>query len=180
MKFFGAIFVCILSISYAFAWDRFEVVDDFSGEKSFGYIKKSSNAYGGFLILSCENKLKLEWASYYGSYANYLFSKSSGAFAAQPAAVAPAAALAPAAAPRADGRFNESILIRAGEDPVRREEWIFDNKQEAFSPENTSKFIIQIREKSILRFKYEPTNLIGVFDISNINQIAAKLKTSCY
>jgi hypothetical protein len=177
MKFFGAIFVCILSISYAFAWDRFEVVDDFSGEKSFGYIKKSSNAYGGFLILSCENKLKLEWASYYGSYANYLFSKSSGAFAAQPAAVAPAAA---PAAPRAEGRFNATILIRAGEDPVRREEWIFDNKQEAFSPENTSKFIIQIREKSILRFKYEPTNLVGVFNISNINQIAAKLNTSCY
>ena len=137
------------------------------------------------MILSCEKKLKLEWAPYYGSYANHLFSKSSGAFAAQSAAEAPAAAPAPAAgyggppAPRADGRFNATILIRAGEDPVRREEWIFDSKQEAFSPENTSKFIIQIREKSILRFKYEPTNLVGVFNISNINQIAAKLNTSC-
>jgi len=176
--FFGTIFVYILSISYAFAWDRFEVVDDFSGEKSFGYIKKSSNASGGFLIFSCDKKIKFEWALY-GSYADHLFSKSSGAFAAQLAAPA-APAIGGPTAPMAAGRYSATILIRAGEDPVRREEWIFDSTQQAFSSENTSKFIIQIRENSILRFKYEPTNLIGVFDISNINQIAAKLKTSCH
>ena len=49
----NTIFLFLLS-SHAFAWDRFDIVDYFSGEKSFGYLQKSSNNSGGYFILSCE------------------------------------------------------------------------------------------------------------------------------
>ena len=162
--FISTVFLFLFS-SYAFAWDRFEIVDDFSGKKSFGYIQKSSNNSGGYLIVSCDKKLKIEWDSF-GYYAINLLSKTSGASAAKPALAA-----------MPDG--SDVILIKPDDDSVRREKGFFDNLHETFSQKNTAKFLAQIKNKSILKFKNEQLTLTGVFDISELNQVASEIKAVC-
>jgi hypothetical protein len=159
----NTIFLFLLS-SHAFAWDRFDIVDDFSGEKSFGYLQKSSNNSGGYFILSCDKKLKIEWDRF-GDYAASIISTSSYTYAPQ----APAAGY--------DG--SDTILIKYDEDPVRREKWLFDNLHGTFSPKNTTKFLAQIKNKSVLKLKNESPNRVGVFDISELNQVVSNIKVVC-
>jgi hypothetical protein len=159
----NTIFLFLLS-SHAFAWDRFDMVDDFSGEKSFGYLQKSSNNSGGYFILSCDKKLKIEWDRF-GDYAASIISKSSYTYAPQ----APAAGY--------DG--SDTILIKYDEDPVRREKWLFDNLHGTFSQQNTAKFLAQIKNKSVLKLKNENTNQVGVFDMSDLNQVVSTIKVVC-
>ena len=150
--------------SHAFAWDRFDIVDDFSGEKSFGYLQKSTNNSGGYLIVSCNKKIKFEW-DLFGDYAASIISKSSYTYA----------PLAPSAA--YDG--SDTILIKYDEDPVRREKWFFDNLHGTFSQQNTAKFLAQIKNKSVLKLKKESTNQVGVFDISLLSQVISNIKAVC-
>ena len=173
----GAVILFIACIPQAFAWDRFEVVDEFSDEKTFGYIQKSSNAAGGFLIISCDKKINFEWALN-GSYAEELLSKSSGADATQ-TEQAPRVAQAAQAPRAAMAMDSDLILIKTDKDPIRKEQWVIDNLHESFGPMNTAKFFAQIKEKAILKFKHEQLNQTGVFDISELTQITAKLTSSC-
>lgn len=162
--FIKAIFFMNLFNSSAFAWERFEVVDDFSGKKSVGFLQKSSNSNGGFLIISCDKKIKFEW-DLFGDYASNLFSGSDA-----PKAMAPRPAMP------AD---SDRILIKTDDDSIRREKWLLDSLHETFSPKNSLKFLVQIKEKSILKIKNEALNQTGVFNISEINEMTSNLKASC-
>ena len=159
----NTIFLFLLS-SHAFAWDRFDIVDDFSGEKSFGYLQKSSNNSGGYFILSCDKEFKIAW-DLFGDYATSIISKSSGTYA--------------SLAPRAGYDGSDTVLIKHDEDPARIEKWFFYKLHDTFSPKNTTKFLAQIKNKSVLKLKKEGTNQVGVFDISELNQVVSNIKAVC-
>jgi hypothetical protein len=167
MKIFKkTIFFLIFFNFPAFAWQRFEAVDDFSDAKTIGYLQKSSNSVGGFLIMSCDENIKFEWDPLSG-YAPSLLSKSSGS---------PKLASAPRAAYPAN---NDTILFKTEDGSVRREKWLFDSQHETFYPEDLQKFLAQIKGKSSLRIKNEQLNHTGIFNISKIDVFISNLKALC-
>lgn len=163
----NTIFLFLFS-SHAFAWDRFDMVDDFSGEKSFGYLQKSSNNSGGYLIVSCNKKLKIEWDPN-----AYKVSPPPRA-AAGPVTEAEAAAPVPAM----PYGYNK-LMVKTDEDAIRREVWSLEEFHYTLSPKNSTKFLTQLKNKSVLRLKNENSNQVGVFDISDLNQVVSNIKAVC-
>ena len=81
-KFSTPLVFFVFCSSSVFAWDRFETVDEFSGEKTVGYVQTSTNTSGGFLVMSCNKKIQFEWDPM-GNYVVSLFTQSNAASAAQ-------------------------------------------------------------------------------------------------
>jgi hypothetical protein len=161
--FISSIFLFLFSL-HAFAWDRYEIVDDFSGKKSVVYLQKSSNNSGGYLIINCENKVKIAW-DYDGEFVSKIFADS-------PRAPAPAAAAMPPG--------GIKIMIKTDEDSIHREMWsLASSPPYTLFPKSTIKFLTQIKNKSVLRLKSEQPERVGVFDISELNKVASDIKAVC-
>ena len=162
--FISSIFLFLFS-SLAFAWDRYEIVDDFSGKKSVVYLQKSSNNSGGYLIINCENKVKIAW-DFGEEFASKIFADSS-----RPLAPSAASVMVPG---------DIKIMVKTDEDSIRREMWsLAKSPPYTLFPKSTMKFLTQIKNKSVLRLKSEQAELVGVFDISELNKVASDIKAVC-
>jgi hypothetical protein len=154
-KIIEAIVFLFLCNSHVFAWERFEVIDEFTGKKLIGYLQTASNTGGGLLVVRCDKKIKIDWQA--------------GSPQAQAAAAAPG--------PGSSGT-NPLILIRTDEDPVRKENWN-SKDSEVLSPRDALKFFNSVRGKSELRIKDEAHNRVGVFIITGMDEVFSDMKNFC-
>jgi hypothetical protein len=161
MKNFISTIFLFLFYSYAFAWDRFEIVDDFSGKKSFGYLQKSSNSSGGYLIISCGKNIKIEWDTV-GNHGNVLLKKSE--------------------APRAGAATQNQpkVFIKVDEDKTYDDAWSASPLDSDILIANDVELTLNlIGDKNDLRIKDEANNRVGAFKLIGLNKVLSKLQKSC-
>lgn len=159
--FIKTIFFLIFFTSPAFAWQRFEVVDDFSDAMTIGYLNKSSNSGGGFLIIRCDKNIKFEFDPDADQDGN------------------PILVPGPVGVWIVDlADHTDTILFRTDDGSVQRIKWLLSDHG-TFYPEDLQKFLAHIKGKSKLRIKIEGRYQTGVFDITGIDRYISNIKASC-